>query len=109
MFNSATYSVFHQAPTRRLEEPTIIRQKKRGSSSLRMHIRQVKQLVTFLSQGKYPKTFPSTKSNFTKKARKFHIGAGNKLYRGGLPVVLQSERKTIFNTYHQHRYYTPSN
>ena len=68
-----------------------------------MNAAEYSQLVLFISKGHLPQTFPSTKSNFIKKARKFELGQDGKLYRNSLPVVKTSERARIFREFHQHR------
>ena len=68
-----------------------------------MQAKEHKQLVEYLSKGRFPKAFKSTKSNFVKKARKFELNADGKLCRDEHPVVLLAERKRIFKCYHQHR------
>ena len=62
-----------------------------------------KAICDYLREGNFPKSFPSTKPNFIKKARKFTLGRNGILMRDGRPVVKYSQRSAIFKQFHQHR------
>ena len=56
----------------------------------------------YLLYGDLPESFESTRSNFTRKARLFTVHGGA-LHRHGLPVVKFSQRRSIFDQFHEHR------
>jgi len=62
-----------------------------------MQNQEYKAILHFLSNGRLPTNFSSTKSNFIKKANKFTVKNG-KLYKGDLAVVKFSEQKKIFDS-----------
>ena len=57
----------------------------------------------YLKYGRFPRNFPSTKSNFRREAKKYHVNKKGVLLRGtNLLVVRKSERKKLFKEMHQH-------
>ena len=67
-----------------------------------MQAKEYRAISTYLSNGSLPSTFESTQSNFVRKAKQFSL-VNDTLLRQGLPVVKFSDRKLIFDEFHQHR------
>ena len=56
----------------------------------------------YIKYGRFPKKFPSTKSNFVREVKKYSVNKKGVLLRGNLLVVRKNERKRIFKEMHQH-------
>ena len=67
-----------------------------------MQTKEYRAISTYLRNGILPTTFESTQSNFVRKAKQFSLEKDT-LLRQGLPVVKFSDRKLIFDEFHQHR------
>ena len=67
-----------------------------------MQTKEYRAISTYLRNDKFSSQFDSTQSNFVRKANQFSL-ENDKLVRQGLPVVKFSDRKLIFDEFHQHR------
>jgi hypothetical protein len=56
----------------------------------------------YLKNGRFPRKFPSTKSNFVRESKKYSLNKKGVLLRKNLIVVKKGERKRIFEEMHHH-------
>ena len=67
-----------------------------------MNSTEEKNLIKFLSDGKYPKAFSSNKSNFIAAAAKYTLNKKKVLLRNSKFVISETMQDEIFNSLHQH-------
>ena len=67
-----------------------------------MQAKEYRDFANYLRNGTLPGSFPSTKSNFLKTAKKMKINRKGVLLRDSRIVVKHSERHKIFEEMHQH-------
>ena len=58
------------------------------------------QIKKYVALGILPEEFPSTKGNFIKMARQFHVNGNGRLMFQNLIVLLKSERQSLFEELH---------